>query len=127
MNGYGEAAVIAAGLVRSGEASDPSDAWGRATAQVFTSSEDLRNKGCPKAAFIGLCCHGSIAGIDASSSTRITKNGKYAIDAAEILRENRFIASQPDLLWKKVARRSKTHNHQIDVVIGLWDAGLLRT
>lgn len=125
MNSYRETAVIAANLISAGEVSDPTKAWNQATMQLFPSSQELRKKGCPKAAFLGLCNRGLIAGVGAESSAKITKNGQYAIDAIQVLRENRFIASQPDLLWRKVAGSAKTHNHQMDVVIGLWEADLI--
>ena len=127
MSKYGETAILAVELVESGEAADPDDGWERAARQIFPASQSLRDKGCPKGAFIGLCREGLVKGVDAGTYGRPSKNGKYAQDAARVLSENRFLCSQPNLLWKKVAGPSKTENHQMDVVIALWQAGRIRT
>ncbi|MCH8080287.1 MAG: hypothetical protein IIA06_11025 [Proteobacteria bacterium] len=70
---------------------------------------------------------GLIQGLEAGNYTKPTKNGQYAVQAIEVLKRNRFIASQPDLLWKKVAGITKTENHQMDVVVGLWEAECIST
>lgn len=127
MSKYGKAAVIAAKRLRIGKDSDPIDAWNNATRAVFPSSESSQKKGCPKGAFIGLCNEGLIQGLEASNYSKPTKNGQYAVQAIEVLKRNRFIASQPDLLWKKVAGNTKTENHQMDVVVGLWEAECIST
>ena len=127
MSKYGEAAVIAGKRLGIGKDSDPIDAWNNATKTVFPSSESSQKKGCPKGAFIGLCNEGLIQGVEAGSYSKPTKNGQYAVQAIEVLRRNRFIASQPDLLWKKVAGNTKTENHQMDVVVGLWEAECIST
>jgi hypothetical protein len=122
MSNYANAAVMAATLINSGEIENPVDAWSIATKKVFPTSESLRKKGCPKGAFLGLCNAGFIKGLDAGQYSIPTKNGEYAVAAVEILKSNRFIASQPDLLWKKAAGPTKTSNNQMDVVVGLWEA-----
>lgn len=127
MAGYRGAAVIAAELVSSGNAAEPADAWKQATSKVFAASADLRDKGCPRGAFLGLCSAGLIVGVEPGNYAKPSKNGKYAVDAVSVLRKNKFLASQPDLLWKKVAGNAKTQNQQMDVVIGLWEAGLIST
>lgn len=126
MANYRDAAVTKANLLTSGDFSDPADAWTQAAKKIFPNSASLRDKGCPKGAFLGLCNGGFIAGVEPRNYARGSKNGDYAIAAIEVLRQNKFIASQPDLLWKKVAGNTKTQNHQMDVVIGLWDSGLIR-
>ena len=122
MSTYREASVLAADLLASGEVDDPTNARNEATRKVFPSSVSLQGKGCPKGAFLGLCNAGLIQGVSAGNYARASKNGQYAVRAVEILNGNRFLASQPELLWKKVAGNTKTPNHQIDVVIGLWEA-----
>lgn len=122
---YREAAVHAVSLVTAREGDHPVTAWEKSTKKVFPSSTHLRDKGCPKGAFLGLCNEGLIKGIDAGEYAKATKNGAYAVKAIAILKRNRFLVSQPDLLWKKIAP-SITHNHQLEVVIGLWEAELIR-
>ena len=126
MEKYREAAVLAVQLLHEGTASDPLDAWSRSMQKIFPNSEDLRKKGCPKGAFLGLCNVGLIQGIDPGSYAKPTKNGDYAVSAVEILRANRFLTSQPDMLWKKVAG-NKSENNQMDVVVGLWIEKLINT
>jgi len=125
MASYRDAAVIAAELISSGNCAEPVDAWSQATKKTFPSSASLRKKGCPKGAFLGLCNEGLILGIEPGNYAKSSKNGGYAVSAVEVLRKNKFLASQPNLLWKKVAGNTKTQNHQMDIVIGLWEAGLI--
>ena len=127
MSKYGEAAILAVELIESGKATDPEDGWKQAVRKVFPASQPLQRKGCPKGAFLGLCSQGLVQGIDAGPYGQPTKNGEYAVGAAEVLRANRFLCSQPALLWKKVAGPSKTENNQMEVVIALWQAGRIRT
>ena len=125
MSKYREAAIFAVELISKGKREDPADAWEDATRKFFPTSTNLQDKGCPKGAFLGLCRGGLIKGITASERSRATKNGEYAVQAVEILKTNKFLVSQPDLLWKKIAP-TKSHNHQLDVVIGLWQSDLIQ-
>ncbi len=113
-------------LLHEGKAADPLDAWEQSTKRYFPTSEELRNKGCPKGAFLGLCNAGLVQGIAPGSYSKATKNGEYAVEAVWVLRRNRFLSSQPDMLWKKVAG-TKSENNQMDVVIGLWAEKLIKT
>ena len=105
---------------------DPTDAWSTAARKIFPESSALEKKGCPKGAFLGLCKRGMVDGIPAGQYSGTSKNGDYAVAAVEILRTNRFLTSQPQMLWKKVAGNAKTENGQMAVVIGLWEADLIR-
>ena len=127
MAGYRDAAVLEVELISSGNCAEPADAWNQATSKLFPSSASLREKGCPKGAFVGLCNEGIVVGVEPGNYAKSSKNGGYAIDAVKVLRKNKFLASQPELLWKKVAGNTKTQNHQIDIVTGLWEAGLIDT
>ena len=125
MASYQEVAVIAANFLSGGNCSDPADAWAKAASKVFSASASLRDKGCPRAAFLGLCDEGYVDGLGPSGHPRRSKNGEYAVEAVQVLRRNKFLVSQPNLLWKKVAGNAKTQNHQMDVVVGLGEAGML--
>lgn len=127
MSKYGDAAVQAVQLIKNGDGLSPTEAWRSATKKVFPLSQELQNKGCPKGAFLGLCCEGLIVGIPAGQYSKPSKNGEYAIGAIHILKSNRFLASEPDRLWKKVVGNTKSSNHQMDVVVGLWDAKCIST
>ena len=126
MDKYGNVAVLAAESIREGLVTDPADAWAVAARKVFPASSALQNKGCPKGAFLGLCARGVIDGIPTGEYSGPSKNGDYAVAAVEILRTNRFLTSQPQLLWKKVAGNAKIEKGQMAVVIGLWEAELIR-
>ncbi|MEQ1620218.1 MAG: hypothetical protein ABL919_02350 [Methylococcales bacterium] len=127
MNKYGEAAKLAVKYCRDGSEIAPAEAWEKAVSKVFPNSTALQDKSCPKGAFLGLCSEGLVEGIPAGAYGRSTKNKEYAVKAVEVLRSNKFLTSQPDLLWKKVAGRTISSNHQMDVVISLWSAGLVRS
>lgn len=127
MSRYNEVAIIAANLLKEGSVSDPRDAWNQATKKIYPASKDMQNKGCPKGAFLGLCNEGMIEGVPPGNYSKTTKNGEYAIEAINILKKNKFLSSQPNLLWKKVAGNTKSENHQMDVAIGLWDAKCIST
>lgn len=107
MSKYKEAAVLAAQLLKNGDCTEPGVAWNQATKKVFPSSTSLQDKGCPKGTFLGLCNKGLIDGLAAGDYAKPSKNGEYAVRAVEILKGNRFIASQPELLWKKGCRKHK--------------------
>lgn len=127
MDKYRQVAVLAAENIKDGTEPNPLEAWHKAAKKVFPASLDLQKKGCPKGAFLGLCARGMIKGVPPSEYSRLTKNGEYAVAAVEILRSNRFLKSQPELLWKKAVGNTKTENGQMDVVIGLWEANLICT
>jgi hypothetical protein len=126
MNKYREAAVLAVELLNNEDSSDPAEAWEKAAKKTFPSSVSLQDKGCPKGAFLGLCNEGMIEGLAPGRYSKPSKNGEYAVQAVEILRKNRFLVSQPEMLWKKIAG-TKSQNHQMDVVIGLWEQSLIST
>lgn len=127
MSKYGETALLATDLVVSKKAPDPEVAWKQAARKVFPAGKALQDKGCPKGAFLGLCRAGLVQGIEEHPTGPSNKNGEYAGAAVGVLKKNPFLCSQPGLLWKKVAGSSKTANHQMDVVIGLWQARRIRT
>lgn len=126
MSKYGETALLATDLVVSDKALDPEAAWKQAAQKLFPASKPLQDKGCPKGAFLGLCGAGLVQGVEEQPLGGSNKNGEYAVAAVAVLSKNPFLCSQPSLLWKKVAGPSKTENHQMDVVIGLWQAGRIR-
>ena len=126
MGKYGEAAVQAVTLFREGAKTDIAEAWETAVARIFPGSTSLQDKGCPKSAFLGLCSDGVLVDIPAGDYCWSNKNKEYAIKAVDALKANRFLVNQPELLWRKVAGPSKSHNHQMDVVVALWNAGLVR-
>lgn len=121
MSQYGDVAKLAVELLEKGEADNPPEAWEKSAKKLLNTVE-LQKKGCPKNSFLGLCNEGLIKGISTGNYSKPSKNGEYAVEAISILKANRFLASQPEMLWKKVAGKTKSPNHQMDVVVSLWES-----
>ena len=126
MNKYGQAAIEAVSLSTSGSHILPRDAWDQVTTQIFGAGTAAQEKGCPRCAFLGLCEEGLIKGIPKGKYCKSVKNKQYALSALKYLQQDQNLSKQPSLLWKKVTEgEPKAHNSQMDVVIALWNAGLL--
>lgn len=126
MGSYGDAALLATDLAASGKVRSPTEAWSKAVQTEFQNSASLQKKGCPKGAFLGLCEEEFITGIPPGAYTRSIKNKRYAIDACHLLRQDPSLAADPNRLWTSVLYGTrKVHNQQMDVVLALWNAGLV--
>ncbi|PKV51895.1 hypothetical protein ATE84_3995 [Aquimarina sp. MAR_2010_214] len=124
MNKYGTAAINAAK-----KSQNPIESWKTATKKNF-NSKDSQDKSCPKNAFLGLCEAGLIKNIKAGSYFKTSKpnvNKQYAITAVKILKRTPTISRKE--LWKQVKIEllieKKDHNSQMDVVLALWNEGLI--
>ena len=106
----------------------PGQAWVSATSNIFGAGSPGQKKNCPKGAFLGLCEDGYITGIPPGNYTSSTKNKAYAIDAVRILRVRPELESEPRKLWTQVDKDdpNKSHNSQMNVVVALWSAELIR-
>ena len=107
----------------------PSLAWERAVAKEFPNSITSQQKGCPRSTFLGLCEDGYIKEVNLGKYTRSDLNKLYGITAIEILSGNRTKRFSNTDLWKAVLQRlsitKKQHNSQMNVVLALWNEGLL--
>jgi len=127
MGKYGTAAIEAVRLYRQGLTKSPQDAWEKATSKIFGWGTSSQRKGCPRNAFLGLCEEGLVRGVEPGDYTRSQKNKSYAVDAVAILQRYPSLAGNHNRLWSKVlADEHKKHNSQMDVVIALWNAGLIQ-
>ena len=99
----------------------PVRAWKEAARRIC-ETEASREKGCPRDTFLGLCQEGRVKGIPAGAYTRSVLNRDYAVKAVEILATGSTL--QPIELWASI-NPGKTHNGQMDVVVALWDKGLI--
>jgi len=116
MGKYGNAAIRAAKLVKSGEVKLPVSAWRKATGEIFGEETSSQDKGCPRGAFLGLCEEGMIKGIPSGRYTQSTSNKEYAIKAVRILKEEPTLNQKE--LWAQVTEgKVISHNGQIDVVL----------
>jgi hypothetical protein len=107
---------------------NPTEAWKMAV-QNF-DSESAKIKGCPKNAFLGLCEVGLVKGIKPGSYFKRKKpnvNKQYAITALDLLASDSNLSKNE--LWNKVREElnlgEKKHNSQMDVVLELWNEGLI--
>ena len=91
----------------------------------FPLSKSSQNKGCPKNTFLGLCEEGLVKGIPKGNYTKSIKNKQYALEAIDILRNNKGKTFSPLELWNKVKKElfinKKDHNSQMNVVLALWE------
>jgi hypothetical protein len=126
MGQYGDAAVLATQYYLQGKQRSPRDAWNSAIKE-FSASEESRRKVCPRDAYLGLCQAGLVSGIPAGKYLpRANVNRRYAVNACEILRSDPTLLTNKKALWKGIKEpRAKKENGQLDVVVGMWSAGLL--
>ena len=129
MGGYGAVAVKAVKLLTSGNIDRPRDAWKMAAATSETlKSISSQDKGCPRAAFLGLCQEGVVRGIPPGRYTNSKENKEYAIEAVRILQQEPALCSNLEALWKKVMKRKDKNinsNGQMEVVVSLWNDSLI--
>ena len=91
----------------------------------YFASESSKTKPCPKNTFLGLCEAGFVKGIPKGNYTKSIKNKKYAIKAVTVLKQNKHTTFSPKELWDKLELRDKRSNSQMDVVLALWEHGLI--
>ena len=126
MGRYGKAAIEAINLILSKTITEPEQAWDIATSNEFGRGTDSQKKGCPKGAFLGLCEFGMIKDVPIGSYTGSTDNKLYAVRAVRALRKNSELAHNEELLWDHISHgKSVSHNDQLDIVISLWNEGLI--
>jgi hypothetical protein len=123
-NRYGEAALMA---TREGSSAgiSPVARWESAMQKLYPSSPTARRKSCPRGAYLGLCEEGLIKWIPAGRYTASRDNKDYAVRAAALLAEGNQSWST-STLWRAVTNDpERTHNSQMDIVLALWNNGLI--
>ena len=122
---YGRTAIRATSHLQSGAESCPQAAWAQAAEKVILSLES-RKKVCPRSTFLGLCSAGLVRKVPAGDYIDMSGNPQYAIKAVQVLDKCPELAQSPGKLWiKVVGPDGPVHNSQIDVVIALWNKGLI--
>lgn len=129
--GYGDVAVEAVGITQTGGLS-PLEAW-EAAATRLLSTADTRSKGCPKAAFLGLCAAGLIEKVPGGhyDGAMESPNAQYAIAAVKVIRLSGGITGLDEKsLWPRALKVAKgkegtAHNQQMTVVLSLAKANLI--
>lgn len=126
MNKYGLSALKAVDLIVSRQANTPESAWEMATLEIFGAGTSGQSKGCPRSTFLALCETGKLKGIESGVYTLAKQNKEYAIKALDLLVDDPSLSSEPKVLWDKVQGGiAKKHNSQMDVVLALWNEGLI--
>jgi len=127
---YGDTAVLATDIVLSGNITPPAEAWRLAVTEICQHSPSSQKNGSPKGAFLGLCEAGLIKAIPAGSYSKSVHNQAkgYALRAFSLLSSDPALAGDRKTLWQKVMDgKVKRHNGQMDVVLALWQHGLLQS
>lgn len=122
---FGNTALRARELLIEGEASTPRDAWNMAGGELFHRTTYF-SKGCPRAAFIGLCEEGLIKGIPAGDYSAGEKNKKHTLKALQLLKEKANWKLNKTQWWNAATKDNPiSHNHQLDVLLSLYENGFL--
>lgn len=128
MGKYGMAAVNAVRVYAAGRARNATDAWDIAVREIFPNSQSSQVNGCPRGTFLGICESGKVVGIPGGEYTKSQKNKLYGLKALEILGVSPSLADDESVLWGRVmAGEDKVPNHQMDVIVSLWNAGLVNS
>lgn len=126
MGKYGQAAIEATEMLTSKTVNEPERAWEIATIKEFGKGTTTQKKGCPKDTFLGLCENGLIKNVLSGNYTKSKKNKLYAIRAIKFLKDKPELAKNATALWQEVmGNEIKSHNCQMEVVISLWNEGLI--
>ena len=126
MNQYGRVAARAARMLAADVSLATRAAWDSAAAELVRESDSARDKGCPRRAFLGLCAAGVVKGVGCRSLDAGGVNGDYAVRAYRALCANQALEGSQVELWRQACPgKAKKHNGQMDVLVGLWQAGLL--
>jgi hypothetical protein len=124
---YGHAAVFARECYLQGKLSSLRDAWDYAVSRRSKSVSSC-TKACPKDAFLGLCEAGLVKGIPAGKygAPRDNRNGRYAVDAYNILHAEPKLANDKNALWERIPEpKARNENSQMDVLLTLLNNRML--
>lgn len=127
---YKTVAIHAAQVAREYKIS-PVKTWQFFVENEYPESVSSQDKSCPKSTFLGLCQEGKIKGIPPGTYTSSKDNSRYGVNAVKILTNNAGKKYEPSELWKEVLKQeedqNKRSNSQMEVVLGLWEEGLIQT
>ena len=127
---YKKVAIQAAQVARDYKIS-PVKTWQFFVENEYPDSINSQEKGCPKSTFLGLCQEGMLKDIPAGYYTNSQHNKRYGLNAVQILLNNPDKKFEPSELWKEVLKleedKNKRLNSQMDIVLGLWENGLIES
>ena len=125
MGNYGRAAVQT--VLNYDDEVDLREQWTSAISKETTSKSSI-NKGCPRAAFLGLCELGVVKDIPSKDYKAGEDNERHALELLALAKENPNITAAECFRLYQNSNHSlpKNHNGQADVVISLLEAGLIK-
>lgn len=122
-NQYGESAIKAVEHLKSMPTLSPSEAWDKATSEIFGNNTTSQKKSCPKNTFLAICETGRIEGVKPGNYSKSKKNKFYAVEGLKLLEQNKEFMDNRMKLWKTIPDCSTlTYNSQMDVVIALYNS-----
>jgi hypothetical protein len=132
MGKYGSTAVRSVARLR-GSHESADEAWRAIAEHTFEGAPESRDKACPRQAFLGLCAAGLIRGVSPGTCTETSRspNRSYSVTAVRLLVADPSLAQGSKIgLWRRVLRGlgadpKKKPNEQMDVVLALWEQGLI--
>ena len=90
---------------------------------------------CPKSTFLGICTAGYVISIPPIAYSSSIKNRLYGETAIKLLKAFPYLVNlTPAGLWNLVTSTLKAspvsdiaqnHNHQMDIILGLWKKGYI--
>jgi hypothetical protein len=114
---------------------DPLEAWLASLHEAYAGAE-LSNQvqhTCPKWAFASLCQEGQVVGVQPGRcpKARDSSSAEYAMKALEHLRGDPSLATRPPRLKQIVFGKPddtdyRRPNGEVEVLVTLWSAGLIR-
>ena len=123
---YGEIAVRAVEIIEDGIVSNPKDAWDKAFKEMYDG--DRIDEYCliSRTAFLGLCEEGKVTCVDSDRYTKSRIIKKDALDILHFIEKHPAMTNQPKGIWA-VVRPWRKNKGQLNVVLGLWNNGLIRS
>jgi len=122
---WGEIAVHAAEIIEDGAVSDPLAAWENAVQDMGMPSSRAPQASLARDTFLWLCETGVVYGVTPCGYTASGKVKQCVQDALKQIRVNPLVADHPDQLKKKT-QTDDASKSMIDVILALWDNGLIR-
>ena len=125
MSKYAQAAVDIVKRCQNAQSPDLKSEWDKSMMEMYPNQEPARTKSCPRNAFLGLCESGMVAGISKESYgvSEGNRNKRYAVKAAHLVLDGQ---TDKKAIWESVREKAKTPNSQVDIVLAINLAGLLR-
>ncbi len=125
MNGYGKAALEAVRLYVDTEIDSPAAAWHQAATKLLGEGMPFWDNDYARDAFLGLCEEGLVKGIPPGEYCHSIWPKTHALSALRYIYVRPELSKRPSELWLLVSEDHQADNGQMDVVLALWNFGLI--